>query len=1056
MRPLHLLRYCLRGHNRPLALLACVWVAALRQDATAGQDAAGAAAHVGGPVSPAAAVRQQDAAAAQVATDAGEQDATAAQHATDSGEQDAAAAQDAHEPSDQDPEAAQPAIEVIGSGWDGTAVPGTWTPLRLRVTGGAKDARALVEVVLEARYRPAPQAPRIRYPIGAYGHEIALPAATRRELTVWFPADGVTRARARLSADGEALAETTIDLQMARQGWPLIAVLADAPIVAQMLSAIELPYQGLPIPLAVAELTPDAIPAMSARFEAIGALVVQGSVTAQLTQTQRNAVLDWVRGGGHLVLAGGPSVARAMRVLPDGTLRIDYGQIDASTPLGVLADWLGSEGDVASITPAVELEPDAGSATPAQTSANEPGTTLQFEGDAGGGALLGRAEVAPLWRIPFGRGAVTALAFDPGVEPVASSAGGTELLRAALAPALGAANDGRRAYIPAFAMRPSMRMQEVVLRLPPGAHPGWRVAAVVLVLFALTVGPVLYLVLRRHDRRELSWVVVPLAAIGLAVGIYAVGATGSDVIANVASYIDIGEDGVGRESVAAAYYAPTHGELTVPLPPNVLVRAFVAQSEPFLRPAIQLSGSHTMVGEVELPDWPTEPPFHVVEGPDRRIRFTTGQYSPRTVLIESRLAAPPRVHAELTVERGLLVGTVQNQTGLTLEHASIIVGTNVAHLGTLAPGQSAPVRLEPTTDANPRSRYQPLSHLLFGRPISELMGAQTRSRAGFPEPRAVPDDPEIQRRAHFVDAVFARYSPGFDRHAVPLSFLAFTRASKDNTARNQRPSEASADEQSTGQDSVVQGRIDPGSVEERPSAELSPDENPAGDSRVGAPLIDGSPTRGRPPGEEPIGGFLDPKILSAGGVVHHLTLVRQTLNLALAPGPFTIPAGLVPAEAVEESAPYGRGGGMTAHQVSYVELASGFITYAFRPPLPGGARADTLVLTTEQVGRVSAADSNAAAGSALPTARPGSPRAIPPRPDERVGPAAPGVFSVYDWQAEQWLPLPEGSQHRIVAAGYLGPDGEVRVRVSDPQKQTLRFVVPSLAIEGHVQAEGHP
>src|SRR5690606_11864650 len=53
--------------------------------------------------------------------------------------------------------AAEPAIEVLEAGWDGAAVYGTWTPVRLRVTGGDQDARALVEVVVEAQYQSGPQ-----------------------------------------------------------------------------------------------------------------------------------------------------------------------------------------------------------------------------------------------------------------------------------------------------------------------------------------------------------------------------------------------------------------------------------------------------------------------------------------------------------------------------------------------------------------------------------------------------------------------------------------------------------------------------------------------------------------------------------------------------------------------------------------------------------------------------------------------------------------------------------------------------------------------------------
>lgn len=848
--------------------------------------------------------------------------------------------------------AAEPAIELIEAGWDGLAVSPTWTPVRLRVTGGARDMRALVEAIVEVKLQPSSLA-AIRYPMGSYGREIVLAAGSSVDVTLWVPALGSLTAR--LSSAGERLTETAVPLEMVRQGWPLIAVLADAPAVPRALAAIELPYQGLPVAVDIAELAPHAIPAASERFGAVSALVVQGAATAELTGTQRDAVRDWIRGGGHLVIAGGPGATQAVRILPEGTVPLTYVNVDGSAAIGRLGEWLGSS--------TVAPPPTA--------------PVARFRrATAGAGAVLAGSAEAPLaWRAPLGRGTVTVLAVDPGIEPLASWAGAPALLRAALAPALASAwtREGNAFGMMARrAMYAPTRLNEVADLLPPEAHPGWRVTAAILAAFTIAVGPALFLVLRLFDRRGLSWLAVPAAGIGLSAGIYLWGvrASGGDVIANVVSHIEIAQDGgPARQSVAAAFYGPMHGELTVPLRSDVLVRPSVDELPVGLLGvtvgrAVMTSGGRTNTSVEQQPM--AEAPFQLIDGVNRRVRFNTGQYATRAVQFGSDLTDPPAVRAELTPEGGLLVGTVHNETGLPLEDAAVIVGRTVVRLGTLAPGQSAPVRLDPNVAEHPRFRFEPLSRLVFGEPVRAPAG-----RAYASDMRALPNIPETQRRAHFLDATLEPVSMPFGEQWLPLSFIAYTRA----------------------------------------------------------------PT-------------IDEALLPADRAAHHLTLIKQRLDLVLPPGPFAIPAGLTAPDAVESSTPYSGGMGGNGRTM-WIELRSGSLTYSFRPPLPASARLETLRLTTEQIGTAPAGRPPGGAA-----ARP--PQSGRPNPGVIAGPADPGVFSVYDWAHAAWMPLPEGAEHRLEAGPYVGPDGVVRVRIANLGNPELRVLAPSLAVEGYAGEGGPP
>jgi hypothetical protein len=65
-------------------------------------------------------------------------------------------------------------------------------------------------------------------------------------------------------------------------------------------------------------------------------------------------------------------------------------------------------------------------------------------------------------------------------------------------------------------------------------------------------------------------------------------------------------------------------------------------------------------------------------------------------------------------------------------------------------------------------------------------------------------------------------------------------------------------------------------------------------------------------------------------------------------------------------------------------------------------------------------------------------------------PADAGVFSAFDWQSAAWISLPAGSEHRLPADRFAGANGQVRVRVQS--NDVVRFIVPTLMLEGRVEA----
>jgi hypothetical protein len=827
--------------------------------------------------------------------------------------------------------AAQTAVEVLEAGWSGTAVPGTWTPVRLRVKAGPAELRGLAEVVVEAELPSRSQNAPLRLPIASYAQEITLRGGETRDVLIWFPAQNQIGIRARLSEGGKTRAESVAQLKTARLGWPAIAVMAEGPAILRALRGIELPYQGLPVPIVVSELVPAQVPRSGRLLEAITGLVVEGSGPVDLTDAQRAAVLEWVRGGGHLIVSGGPAAVHALRVIPDGALPVSSIEFRGAADISALGRWMAM--------------------------ANLPGSAPVSAFRAEGGAVLAGSADRPLaWRTRVGKGSVTILAIDPALEPMASWSGATALWKTALAPALHRmTNDPQTHFTP-----PSLgqRLMDNGGMLPANALPGWRTAAGVLVLFALIVGPVLYLVLRRIDRNELRWIAVPVAALVFSVGAYFTGirSGGQEGITNISTYIDFdGEGGRARQAIVASFYGPMKRELSIPLPHNIPVRATTEAEVSRLPLAGMLAAdSGSRRGRR------SEPPFQVVDGTNRRVRFNGSRFALRHIFLERELSRVPRISAEVTLQGGLLIGTVRNDSDIPLDHAAVMIGNAVARLGEIAPGQSVPVRLDPAA-AKDMSPYLPLSFLLYRTPKANRPAGQGRGMYVNYSQYEMPNDPETRRRARFVDRVMGREGEPM-RRSLPLTLIAFTQA---HTASD-----------------VVR---------------------------------------------------------STSKNVHELSMLRLPIELLLQPGPFELPTAFNRPEVLESSGTSGRRGtSLQGNTILYpIELRGDSVIYAFRPPLPGTARAETLILTTQQLER-----------SVM--------RNRDPNPNVAPDAAAAGVFSIFDWRTGEWQALPEGSEHRLPAHLYLGPGGEVRVRGAAGEDQIIVIVEPSLVVQGRAGVEGQP
>lgn len=643
-------------------------------------------------------------------------------------------------------EESKPALQVLEVGWDGHSTAGAWAPVRVKVTGAARDLDALVEVTLENPYQTGPTT-TLRIPMAAYAQEVSLPANAAKEVTLWVPTGHGMLGSVRLKAGEEELARESIEFRITKAPyWPLVGVLSDQEGLLAPLKRITLPLQNLPTEINVALLKAEGLPTLPDRLKGLRAIVVQGNAPAALTEGQRKAIAKWVENGGHLLLAGGPDLALTAAALPAGLLPVTFGGAEMGQDLSALGPWAGT-GAAALRGPVVRL-----TAT-------------------GGTTLAGTTERPLAWRMGHGQGSITLLTVDPTLEPLASYAGLPQLLKTALSPALWEESMGtvdQKIQMMNMEQDMAYRLRGNIDALPNGAYPGWKEVALYLGGFALLAGPVIHLFFWQGRRRGWLWLAVPAASVLVAGGIYLGGITtgGRDLMGHTLSHLQIDPaTQTASQRMMVGLYAPMHKDLTV---------------------SVEADASINAMGMLEGAGWGPRgpradvegrPPFRVVNGSETRMEFYGNEWMMRPLALSRTLGKETgRISSQLRLEGNLITGTITNETPYRLENAAVAVGGTAKRLGEIAPGQTVELSLEPA-EVNPM-HYMSYGMLFFGEPLPAERLEQIRKNGGLPpgapEPLEMPTEPEAQRRMRMLETLLYRPMPGGENPALPLTLVAFT------------------------------------------------------------------------------------------------------------------------------------------------------------------------------------------------------------------------------------------------------------------------------------------
>ncbi len=246
--------------------------------------------------------------------------------------------------------------------------------------------------------------------------------------------------------------------------------------------------------------------------------------------------------------------------------------------------------------------------------------------------------------------------------------------------------------------------------MPASDLPAFGWLAAIFLIYILILGPGAYLILKRFDRREWGWVVIPLLAVLLFSFTYLFGFKGKgwNAYTSIISLVKLETNSdYARVNSIMGTFAPTQSAFSIDLPGNSLVSLL----------PVDIGGQGSAMTNSTV----QEPPLAAVveQGKDTRVKFDdTTRWSMRCIRSEAFLNQPGAIAGNLQLANGKVSGTIKNLTGYRLNDCAVISRYNYQYIGKLEAGESVPIDFQPYIYGQKGTALQTFKRLQENYPVN--------------------------------------------------------------------------------------------------------------------------------------------------------------------------------------------------------------------------------------------------------------------------------------------------------------------------------------------------
>jgi len=545
------------------------------------------------------------------------------------------------------------------------------------LAGYARNGQYIpVQVVIENQGKPVSGRLEIKAVGGdslvVYQRNISLPGGAKKRVNMYLPRGNSNPYSVELMSGKKKLASANLRLTMVQGTEVLAGLLAADPGALKNLENVKFPGQNQH--LSTVSLRAEDIPEQALCLNSLDILVMDNFSSRSLSAKQMKAIEKWAYNGGLLVIAGGSDWQKTLSALSPRLLPV---QVEGSSQVQSLP---GIEKLAGASLPAQPMVISKGKLTSGQTLASVGDTPIIIQRRVGSGDVIYTA--FELGQAPFDKWAAMPALWSEFIyrsDP-------HHII------SLGATQQDDYSY---------NNITWNLRNFPGVGLPTTKTLAIVLVIYVLLLGPVIYLLLKKFDRRDLGWVVIPLVALILFSITYAAAFKGKDrdVFINVVSLLSMQEEGQGGYlNSYVGVFAPTKTNYRLSIPGDQIVNVgsngennVMRSYGPYGRPT-STADENEIIARVELGDKP-------------RVSYGEAtRWSLRSLQTERILDQCGQITGKIVCGGGRITGKITNNTEYYLTGAVLYNQYCRQRIGNLKPGQSAMVDITPTSVYQGRGR----------------------------------------------------------------------------------------------------------------------------------------------------------------------------------------------------------------------------------------------------------------------------------------------------------------------------------------------------------------
>lgn len=430
-----------------------------------------------------------------------------------------------------------------------------------------------------------------------------------------------------------------------------------------------LPLEQLAIPsgegvevIHLDQLANFTLPTEAQAWSMIDYLVIDEFSYSDLPEPTQQAVLQWVQQGGHVITGSSSNLA---------------------AELGNLSEYLPLE-----LADAIQVSVSGlESPVPAFQATVKEGAAVKLQND---GQVIAATQ-------PVGSGNVTQMSFSLGDETVSAQEGYSQMLSSFFpAPVVNYNSMGGQSILDFM----TYEVGDVNELFDSFAVSKPFIIAIIL-LYILLIVPVLYIVLKKKDKREFAWFIIPAVALLTSLGLFAYGA--KDRIGNPqiqqTGFFEVDADNGLNGYYVNSLLSNRGGDYQFTAPSTTTMTYRMAsefsETQPYLSAMMEKGTANNQMTVRDMRYWSVE-----------------------SIMGQSYIENTGNFGIDLEVADNKVTGTILNNFPFGVEDVSIWTGTRLLDMGDLSPGEELTVDetiqsdiLSPAAAIGQSYSYQPIADL---------------------------------------------------------------------------------------------------------------------------------------------------------------------------------------------------------------------------------------------------------------------------------------------------------------------------------------------------------